>query len=404
MHRFRSLRNLSLLQYAGLFALALALTGCQDDPISSEDQSTATGTSSPATASSAVKCDLIVPDDASSIQAGVTGAEAGETVCVEPGTYEETVEVVTQNVTLHGRTTPQSGNPVVVDGHFSVEPQGAGTTIRRFRITSTKTFEGSVFPHPFGVRVKASDVLVANNVIEDFQADFGKGGFSVHGVQVFGQEPGVSNVTIRDNVIRGFNGSGGVGGIAGVKIQARVVGTTIAGNEITDHHSAGWVWGVVLTSSASAPDIPQDVTIKDNHIAGLNDGSVYKVFAGDDHGRRQAPFPGSAVGIDGGAHADEATVKYNNLLAPNGAESKDIDHTLVAECNWWGARSGPTTLNNTNEDGTLVLAHPDTDIQFTPWLNAPAPSKACIGGTKPGKGPPGHRNGPKGSQGNGPGH
>lgn len=391
-----------------LFAILLvpfALLGCQDNVVQStskdQPQVAAQSNNGPPPAA---KCDVVVPDDKATIQDGVDAASSGETVCVEPGTYDENV-TVNKGVTLRGRTAPQSNNAVVVDGRFAIEPDGDGTTIRRFQITSSETFVGGTFPDPFGVRVKASDVLVENNIIEDLQADLSNGGgsFTLHGVQVFGAEgENVSNVTVRDNVVRGFQSDGvpgewpKYGGVAAVKIQADVDGATVVGNRITDHHSAGWVWGVVLTGSASAPGHPKDVTVEDNHIEGLNDGSEFDVFSGANSGRDVAPFPGGAFGIDGGAEAGEATVEQNNLLAPNGAESKDQDDTLVAECNWWGDRSGPTDDGNPGGSGTWALERGSATIDYTPWLNAPAPSNACVGGETPG-------NGPGNSPGGGPG-
>ena len=157
-----------------------------------------------------VKCDIVVPDDYGTIQDAVDNADSGDTICIEQDTHEEDV-TVDEEVTLRGRNSPNSNNPAEVDGGISVEPAGEGTTIRRLRITATETFEGGTFPDPFGVRVKASDVLVENNVIEDFEADLSNGGesFTLHGVQIFGASgENVSDVTVRDNVIRGYESDG----------------------------------------------------------------------------------------------------------------------------------------------------------------------------------------------------
>lgn len=353
-----------------------------------------TGVSAFSTSAAAQNCDAVVPDDYATIQDAVDDASSGDTICVRPGTYTEEVSV-DEEVTLHGQTPPGSGNPVVLDGRVSVDAGADGTTVRRLRIAPSETFEGGTFPDPFGVRVQASDVVVENNVVEGLHADLsnGEGSFALHGVQVFGPEGAdVSDVTVRDNVIRGFESEGDpttwpkFGGIAGVKVQAGVDGATISDNEISDHHSAGWAYGVVLTTSGSAPGVPTDVTVEDNRVSAVNDSSVYDVFDGANEGRDSAPYPGSAFGIDGDADADEATVRYNNLLAPNGAESKDGDATLVAECNWWADRSGPTHDDNPDGTGTWALERGDATIDYTPWLGAPSPSRACVGGEDSGDG------------------
>lgn len=338
----------------------------------------------------AADCDAVVPDDYPTIQAAVDAASAGDAVCVRGGTYAETVEVATP-VTLRGESAPASSDAAVVDGWVSVEPAAAGATLRDLRITRSGTYPGGTVPDPFGVRVKAGGVTVENNVVEGLSADLSNGGGSVtlHGIQVFGADgANVSDVTVRGNVVRGFRSEGvpgewpKYGGIAGVKLQAGVDGATVARNRVVDHHSAGWVWGVVLTSSGSAPGLPTDITVERNHLAGLNDGSVYDVFTGGNGGRNAAPYPGSAFGIDGAADADGATVRRNDLLAPNGAESKDGDGVLDAECNWWGARSGPTHDDNPGGGGTWALERGGAGISYMPWLVAPAPSGACVGGER----------------------
>jgi len=56
--------------------------------------------------------------------------------------------------------------------------------------------------------------------------------------------------------------------------------------------------------------------------------------------------------------------------------------TVNAECNWWGSPTGPTNPNNPGGAGEEVVGAAD----FTPWLTAPTPVGACIGGAStPGK-------------------
>lgn len=325
------------------------------------------------------KCDIVVPEDYDTIQAAVDNATAGDTVCILPGTYAENVSVDV-GVTLKGRTAPNSGRSAVIDGWVSLN--SAGSELHRTVVTRTSPFTTAGFtPDPFGVRVTASNVTVANNIVTDLTdvGDPGKWG-AINGIQVFGGDQ-VSNVTIRNNEVRDTNKTV-VGGVAGIKLQADLTGIAVTGNSVTDLHSSGWVWGVVLAGSSSAGDHPKNVRVEDNTMDRLNDGSVYDVA----DGRDAVPYPGSAFGIDKGAEASEATVKYNNLLAPNGAESKDQDHTLVAECNWWGAKSGPTDEDNPAGDGTWALERGSAKIEYTPWLNAPAPSGSCVGGNDHGNG------------------
>lgn len=333
------------------------------------------------------KCDIVVPGDYDTIQAAVDNANPGDTICIHPGTYSENVSVDV-GVTLEGRTAPNSGNPAVIDGWVSLNADGS--ELHQTVVTRTSPFTTSGFtPDPFGVRVTASNITVADNIVTDLtdvpentdsDDEYSKWG-AINGIQVFGSNQ-LSNVTIRNNEVRDINKEV-VGGVAGIKLQADQTDTEVTGNSVTDLHSSGWVWGVVLAGSSSADDHPKNVLVQDNTMDRLNDGSVYDI----DEGRDGVPFPGSAFGIDGGAKADEVTVKYNNLLAPNGAESKDEANKLVAECNWWGAKSGPSDKkDNSDGEGTWALERGDATIDFTPWLNAPAPSRSCVGGKDRGNG------------------
>lgn len=378
-------RHVFALVVCGAFTLA----GCQESHVTKRSPTSpgvaSRGAGNGAGTTAAGACDVLVPEDQPTIQDGIGAAGSGQTVCVEPGTYEEDV-VLDRDVTLQGRTAARGGDPAVVDGRISVQADGA--TVRRLVISPSEEFTPAGFPDPYGVLVTASDVVVEGNVIRDItgNAAAADGSFTVHGIQVFGGAPPLTGIALRGNLVTGLTNDGDAaagwpnyGGVAGIKLQAGLDGVQVTGNRIEDLHSAGWAWGVVLTHSASAAGVPENVTVTGNTVTAVNDGSVFDVV----EDRSAAPYPGSAFGIDGGAEADQATLRYNNLLAPNGAESKDQDDALVAECNWWGHRSGPS---NAGGQGTLALERGTAAIDFRPWLTAGAPARACNGGTGPGSG------------------
>ena len=60
---------------------------------------------------------LRVPDDHETIQAAVDAARPGDLVLISPGTYEESVDVTTENLTIRGLDR----NEVVLDGGFELE-------------------------------------------------------------------------------------------------------------------------------------------------------------------------------------------------------------------------------------------------------------------------------------------
>lgn len=355
-------------------------------------------------------CDITVPIDEATIQEGVDAASSGNTVCVEPGTYGGDV-TVDKDVTLRGTTDPSGSNPAVLDGQLAVEE--AGATVTHLKIAPATTFDidaGGI--DPFGIRITASDVLVERNVVSDITGDATGGNSSgtVHGIQVWNPgTPFVTGVTIQDNVIRNLQNLGDAaagwpnyGGAAGIKVQGVVKDIQVTDNTVRGVHSAGWVYGVTLTHTGNDPQerSPENVTVEDNTLAELNDGSVYDVFS--DPGA--APYPGAAVAIDdtenptgpGGADADQVTVRLNNFLdAPIGAQNKDQVHTLVAECNYWGHASGPSNAANNANKGAGAVG----DVDFRPWSvrkigQGRNPTNSCVGGNNringnsPGGGPP----------------
>jgi hypothetical protein len=385
--------------FALLLAVAFVFAGCQDNltapsPDASSSSSNATargpggGPGGPPS-SSGPSCDLRVDDDGtadySAIQAAIDDASAGNVICVDPGTYEEQISVE-KSVTLRGRTSTQSSNAATIKGWVSLDADGA--SLRRVIISRDAPVQSAV--DPFGIRITASNTTVANSVVHSISQEVDGG--SINGIQAFGNTP-ISDIKIRGNVVRNFRNANDSGepvfGVAGIKLQADVSDVMVANNEVSDLHGL-FGFGVVLTSSSSADGVPSNVVVENNTLRRINDGSVFDVFGTPNDGRSfPGPYPGSAVAIDGKADANAATVRYNNLLAPNGVESKDGEHTLNAECNWWDDRSGPFDDSNPNGEGTWALERNGATVDYTPWLNAPAPSNACIGGKKPGNGSPG---------------
>jgi hypothetical protein len=95
---------------AALAALALLASAC-----SSDDDPAATGTTEEGggTTSATIR----VPEDHDTIQAAVDAAAPGDLVLIGPGTYEEAVDVETENLTIRGLDR----NEVILDGGFELE-------------------------------------------------------------------------------------------------------------------------------------------------------------------------------------------------------------------------------------------------------------------------------------------
>lgn len=116
-------------------------------------------------------CDWVV-ESGDSIQATVDDAEDGDTICVEPGTYAESVTVDVEDLTLRATESREA----VIDA------SGAGT----------------------GVRIEADGVT-----LEGFEVA-GDGG-TTSGVSIVTSNGATADITIRDNHLHGMAKAGGGG-------------------------------------------------------------------------------------------------------------------------------------------------------------------------------------------------
>jgi Right handed beta helix region len=90
---------------------------------------------------------------------------------------------------------------------------------------------------------------------------------------------------------------------------------------------------------------------------------------------RDVPPPWSVAGLE--IHINFNNITNNTSFGVRNGQSGTLD----AECNWWGAADGPGPVGPGSGDNV------STNVDFTPWLIAPAPGGPCIGGlpSTPGK-------------------
>jgi hypothetical protein len=107
-----------------LTAAALLFSACGDDKsaatttsVVSETTGAADTTAAPETTAAGNDGTLNVPDDFATIQEAVDAAAPGALILVKPGTYQEAVQVTTDNLTIRGLDR----NEVVLDGNFELD-------------------------------------------------------------------------------------------------------------------------------------------------------------------------------------------------------------------------------------------------------------------------------------------
>jgi hypothetical protein len=102
------MRGTRRLATAVVLAMALIVTACSDDdPATSDTTDTTDGAGAT----------IQVPEDHDTIQAAVDAASPGDLVLIAPGTYEEAVDVETEDLTIRGLDR----NQVILDGGFELE-------------------------------------------------------------------------------------------------------------------------------------------------------------------------------------------------------------------------------------------------------------------------------------------
>lgn len=180
--------------------------------------------------------------DGTNPQNGASGADAGDTIFVEAGDYDESVTVDTQGLTITGTTDPSDGTATVTgQSTAAVDIRVNGVTIDRLEVRNPGTQGAADSTSPggaVGVRVNS----------------------------------GNKNATVRDSVITDIGVDDDDANPIGVLASDGTVGTTVSGNEIsnlegTDEDQAQ-VQGVLVNESGTRIT---GATVENNTITGLLD-------------------------------------------------------------------------------------------------------------------------------------
>ncbi|TDY60869.1 Synergist-CTERM protein sorting domain-containing protein [Aminivibrio pyruvatiphilus] len=300
----------------------------------------------------------VVPDTYSTIQGAVNAAGQGDVIQVRTGTYNESIYISTDNLTLVSIDGPGKavlrGSSITAFSGLKPEaiPDGGatifigpslGVTIDGFSITPGSVLNASGIVHTGGNPANA--VTIKNNSLDGFTS------YGFHGV--WGIE-GVGYMT--DNTFS-FTGNTVKNSATGVFLERlsqctiRIDGNTFEGS------GTGIDIGVFLSST---------VSINDNIV---RDGE-YGIYVANDTTSSVTAEGNSIVG----------NTQYGMYC-----DTKTID----SRGNWWGHSSGPRdqktlpgtpNYNNPNGTGNRVSSY----VDYNPWLTSdpatPAPPSGGGGG------------------------
>ena len=111
------------------------------------------------------QCDIVVPDECGTIQEAADVAAAGQTICLRPGVYQETLYLAGKHVTIRSWDEATGGlDPAgtIIDGGHAVRPFEFGPTH-----TGPVTLEGLTFRRGYGYEGGAVYSDTAELIIRD---------------------------------------------------------------------------------------------------------------------------------------------------------------------------------------------------------------------------------------------
>jgi hypothetical protein len=321
----------------------------------------------------------VVVANGESIQDAVNVANAGDTITIRAGTYDETVTIDTNSITLNG---PNAGTPgdssarskaeATITG--GVEVKKSGVTIDGLKIRNPGV-QGNADPNSFsgavGVNIQSSatGVTVKNNVLTEIGTDDD----DANPIAVLASD-GTSDLTVSDNLISNLEGTdedeGAVHAVQVIETGTEITGVSVNDNTIT---------GLLDTRSTVAVRFNGGVSgeIKNNDISDLNTEGTIPGSGGDPGGFTQvialskganAQFSPSSVTIEGNQISDIETTTKDNFARPSHiiVGSNAAGNTISIESNDFSANSPDTDVYIEDGSGNLDLDQIETDNTFTP--------------------------------------
>jgi len=324
------------------------------------------------------------------IQDAIDDAEEGDTITADPCTYDESVTVNVNNLTLIGI----EGSKPRITGGLKLDTDLTGFTLNNFYVSGTVVASPNSVVRMYG----AVTNLTVENCIFDGENVPGRNGFSggqlegdvaikncefknILGWAVLDSRSGsggdgsaMDTVTFADNYIHNCNGSvvfrglstdrtdavnaygntwNNIGGNAGEKGQHwaaleinRTVDANVYDNTVDGVAESQWGEGQAL----QLWDI-DNLNVHDNTFTN-NDQGIY--IHGSD------PAYGGTLAVPGGSI-------YCNIISDNNDYGISVDPTatggpLDARYNWWGESSGPSGEGGGSGDAVLG------NVDFFPWL------------------------------------
>jgi hypothetical protein len=345
-----------------------------------------------------------VPVTHLTIQAAVTDVSCNP-INVLPSFYFENVTIA-RSLTLNGA---QAGNPapgrvgpestVIGIAAFGNVPvftiAASGVTIDGFTVQDPLVLAGAAI----GIDVKSvvNGAVIKNNIVDAVKTPDPGGNGTAQAIYL---EAGPDNVKILSNDLRNIHSNRSAKGVtigdAGSTNPS--VNILIDGNSIENVTSdARGAYGVSI-NNGNGTTSNSGLVIQNNtisvltgglwvHAIGLEANTPGALVTGNSVNPLASPTPDLvAVWFEANPSASTAKVNENNFDVTIAAYGIAVNSTgtgagsVDGTCNWWGDPNGPGPI------GPGAGAKVSPRVVYTPWLTAPNPVGACIGGAStPGK-------------------
>jgi hypothetical protein len=345
-----------------------------------------------------------VPVDYATIQLAVNDPGCS-TINVAAGLYTENV-TINRSLTLRGA---QWGNTVAGRTFFV----GESTVHGLITVQATfVTIDGFSLTNPnqnFAILVKTAgnDAVIANNIIQTV----GSTSLTTNPAAIY-LETGPDRVQVVGNKISDIQSIPTAQAIlVGDSTSANAsLNILIEGNSISDISSVTrGAYGIQINNGSSTAVTATGFTtveIRNNtiddligggwaHAIGLEGDTPGVIVTGNSISNvvDLTPVLGNqnaiAVFFENNAFFQTGRVNFNNFdvtIAAFGIAVSPVPPLSTAlvdgTCNWWGDPNGPSPGGLM---GPSIGARVSANVDYTPWLTAPAPGGPCGGGSTPGK-------------------
>ena len=323
------------------------------------------------------QAEIIIPDDQSTIDAGIMAADDGDLILIRPGVYYENLTLQDKKITLaswyHIGKQERYIEETIIDGDGDtviVAKDGAGGT----KISGLTIRNGND-----GINVKANIKILNCRFIDnhdgvDYEAGGGTCSFNVFssnsddGIDLDGPVA----VTINGNIIQN-NGDDGIE-IRLHPYSGAVLDIVVSGNEISGNQEDGIQLIDYPEMSDRAIRIERNLIVNSKMaaIGFMGDGNTHEDFSG-------APIPepvhifnntliGNGYGIIGGANV----VAVNNIISQTSfsAMRNIIADSIVSYSLFWN--NGIDYENSHIDFNTIILSDPLIDADYSLSAGSPA--------------------------------